>query len=89
MGTLPSTPELWPFLLLSIPAAFVGGWLTLPAVVFNRLLGVLLLLAGVPFFRGKPPAPSTISPLSAASAMATGARSACCPVSRAWVAASC
>lgn len=84
-----SSKLLWPFLLLSIPAAFVGGWLTLPAVVFNRLLGVLLVLAGVPFFRGKPPASSTISPLSAAIAMAAGARSACCPVSRAWVAASC
>ena len=63
---------LWPFLVLSIPAAFLGGWWSLPVAVFNRLLGVLLLLAGVPFFRGKPPAPATISPPSAVGAMAAG-----------------
>lgn len=63
---------LRPFLLLSIPAAFLGGWWNLPVAVFNRLLGVLLLLAGVPFFRGKAPDSATISPPSLPSAMAVG-----------------
>lgn len=30
---------LRPFLLLSIPAAFLGGWVSLPVAAFNRLLG--------------------------------------------------
>jgi uncharacterized membrane protein YfcA len=39
-----------PFAVLSVPAAFLGGSITLSPVVFNRLLGALLLIAAVPFF---------------------------------------
>lgn len=63
---------LRPFLLLSIPAAFLGGWWNLPVAVFNRLLGLLLLLAGLPFFFGKPPAPEHLSPPLPPAAIAAG-----------------
>jgi len=35
----------WPFAALSIPAAFLGGYLHLPAGIFKPLLGVVLLLS--------------------------------------------
>src|SRR5256885_6006744 len=31
----------WPFALLSIPAAYVGGYLQLPAAVLKTLIGVV------------------------------------------------
>ncbi len=37
-----------PLLLSSFPAALLGGFLTLPPSIFNRLLGSLLLLAAIP-----------------------------------------
>jgi uncharacterized membrane protein YfcA len=37
--------RLWPVYVLSIPAAFLGGWLALPAIWFRRLVGVVLLLS--------------------------------------------
>jgi len=37
--------RLWPVYVLSIPAAFLGGWLALPALWFRRLVGVVLLLS--------------------------------------------
>src|SRR5436190_20018748 len=33
----------WPFALLSVPAAFLGGYLHLPSSVFKPLVGVVLL----------------------------------------------
>lgn len=39
---------LRPFLLASMPAALLGGYLTLPVSTFQGLLGGLLLLAGTP-----------------------------------------
>jgi len=48
-----SWPVLRPFLIASIPTACLGGYLTLPAGVFNLVLGVLLLAAGLPFFMRK------------------------------------
>ena len=35
--------------LMSIPFAVLGGYITLSPVIFSRLLGVLLLVAAVPF----------------------------------------
>lgn len=44
----------WPFALLSVPAAFIGGYVNLPTGVFNVLLGgVLLYSAG--HFLVRPP----------------------------------
>jgi len=54
---------LWPFLIASIPAAWLGGYLTLPAQVFNPVLGVLLLVAGVPFFFRKASHATQVVPL--------------------------
>ncbi|MBF3001666.1 MULTISPECIES: sulfite exporter TauE/SafE family protein [Pseudomonas] len=45
---------LWPFALAAVPMALVGGALTLPVLWFDRLLGSLLLVAGIPFFLKKP-----------------------------------
>ena len=36
---------LWPFLLGAVPMAFLGGAVTLPADIFKRLVGAILLLA--------------------------------------------
>jgi uncharacterized membrane protein YfcA len=40
----------WPFALASIPMAFLGGRLDLPADVFRLLVGVVLLLSAAYFF---------------------------------------
>lgn len=67
-----SWPLLRPFLLLSIPAAFLGGWWSLPVTVFNRLLGMLLVIAGLPFFRGRAAAPEGSTPPTPPAAMVAG-----------------
>jgi len=40
----------WPFALASIPASFLGGWLTLPATVYKALVGLVLLYSAVRLF---------------------------------------
>lgn len=40
----------WPFALLSVPFAFVGGYLDLPAHAFKLLVGSVLLLSALYFF---------------------------------------
>lgn len=53
----------WPFALLSVPLAFVGGALDLPTEWFKRLVGLVLLVSAANFFwrpgddapRGEPP----------------------------------
>lgn len=40
----------WPFALLSIPCAFMGGYLTLPTHVFKIIVGCVLLLSAIHFF---------------------------------------
>ena len=40
----------WPFAVASIPAAFIGGWLTLPAAVYKAIVGVVLLYSAVRIF---------------------------------------
>jgi len=37
----------WPFALLSVPFAFVGGYLTLPAAIFKAVVGAVLLFSAV------------------------------------------
>jgi uncharacterized protein len=39
----------WPFAVLAVPAAFLGGYLTLPAEVFKIVLGVVLLYSAMRF----------------------------------------
>ena len=43
--------SLLPFVVASIPMAFVGGTLALPGAVYKPLVGVILLLAAVRLFR--------------------------------------
>ena len=37
----------WPFALLSVPAAYLGGYLPLPAAIFKILIGLVLLFSAV------------------------------------------
>lgn len=67
-----SWSTFWPFALLSVPAAFLGGYLHLPSSVFKVLVGVVLLFSAVRllFRRGDPP---EVSPPALPVAMAVGA----------------
>ncbi|MES2467830.1 MAG: sulfite exporter TauE/SafE family protein [Verrucomicrobiota bacterium] len=40
----------WPFAVLAIPLAFVGGYINLPTPVFKGLVGVVLIFSAVRFF---------------------------------------
>ena len=56
----------WPFALLSVPAAYLGGYLQLPVVLLRILIGLVLLFsAGRLFFRKSDP-PDVQSPASPA-----------------------
>ncbi len=50
-----SWPLFWPFALLSVPFAFVGGYLDLPTHLFKVLVGIVLLLSAAQFLL-RPPA---------------------------------
>jgi uncharacterized membrane protein YfcA len=52
-----SWPLFWPFALLSVPAAFVGGYLNLPTQLFRILVGIVLLVSAAQFLL-RPPAES-------------------------------
>ena len=39
-------PLFWPFAVVSIPAAYLGGAITLPGTAYKVLVGVVLLYAG-------------------------------------------
>lgn len=39
----------WPVLLAGLPAAFLGGWLDLPTLWFQRLVGLVLLVSALRF----------------------------------------
>ncbi|HBC42184.1 MAG TPA: sulfite exporter TauE/SafE family protein [Pseudanabaena sp.] len=46
----------WPFALLSVPAAFVGGFMHLPPSIFKPMIGAVLLFSAVRlFFRSSDP----------------------------------
>jgi uncharacterized membrane protein YfcA len=62
----------WPFALLSIPAAYVGGYLQLSAAVLKILIGVVLLFSAgrLIFRRGDPP---NVAPPTPPIAIGTGA----------------
>ncbi|MBA3881379.1 MAG: sulfite exporter TauE/SafE family protein [Chthoniobacterales bacterium] len=40
----------WPFAILSVPCAFLGGYLNLPTHLFKVLVGVVLLFSALRFF---------------------------------------
>jgi uncharacterized membrane protein YfcA len=62
----------WPFALLSVPAAFLGGYLHLPPSIFKPLVGVVLLFSAVRLFfrRGDP---VEVSPPALPTALGVGA----------------
>ncbi len=41
---------LWPFAITSIPAAYIGGGLTLPVAIYKSIVGVVLLYSAVRLF---------------------------------------
>lgn len=64
----------WPFALLSIPCAFVGGWLKLPISAYKILLGCVLLFAAWRLaFRQSANAPVAGKPIPLLPALALGA----------------
>jgi uncharacterized membrane protein YfcA len=62
----------WPFALLSVPAAYLGGYLQLPAPILKILIGLVLLFSAVRliFRRDDPP---EVSPPSPPTAIGVGA----------------
>jgi uncharacterized membrane protein YfcA len=62
----------WPFALLSIPAAFLGGYLKLPAEVLKLAIGMVILYSAWRFF-GKTPEVENPRPPSWPVALASGA----------------
>jgi uncharacterized protein len=69
-----SWPLFWPFAALSIPFAFVGGAVSLPATAFKILIGLVLLYSALRFLiepRQAQEAP--VSPPSKAAAFTAGA----------------
>ena len=41
----------WPLAVASIPASFIGGWLTLPVPVYKAIVGIVLLYSAVRLFQ--------------------------------------
>jgi uncharacterized membrane protein YfcA len=54
-----SWPLFWPFALLAIPMAFVGGYLDLPGHLFKILVGIVLLFSAMRFLMR--PTPDTVT----------------------------
>ena len=40
----------WPFAVMSVPCAFLGGYLSVPAPIFKLIVGVVLLYSALRFF---------------------------------------
>lgn len=66
-------PVFWPFALLAIPLAFLGGHLNLPAWLFQKILGAVLLLSAWHLFSQAGPEKETRSPPWWAALMCGGA----------------
>ena len=62
----------WPFALLSVPFAFLGGYLNLPTQVFKVIVGIVLLISAVQFLV-RPPAEAEPHPPARPLAMGVGA----------------
>lgn len=67
-----SWPLFWPFTALAIPAAWLGGYLALPASAFSLLLGAVLLFSAARFF-WSPAEPSKVEPPRRGLALLCGA----------------
>jgi uncharacterized membrane protein YfcA len=65
-------PLFWPFALLSVPAAFAGGYLDLPVQLFRILVGIALLVSAAQFLL-RPAAERAPRPPPTALALGIGA----------------
>lgn len=63
----------WPFVVLAVPAAFVGGYMTLPTAAFKLLLGLALLCAAWHFAFGASMRERPTKPPARTASMASGA----------------
>ena len=61
----------WPFAILSVPMAFLGGYLQLPANLLAALVGVVLLASAVRF-AWRPPAVTSVRPVKRPVALIVG-----------------
>ena len=63
----------WPFALLSIPAAYLGGYLPVPAAILKVVIGIVLLFSAARlFFRHGDPPDVAEPAISAAVALGAG-----------------
>jgi len=62
----------WPFAVLAVPFAFLGGYINLPTAWFKMLVGVILLYSAWRFL-AKPAEAATTTPPRKPVALATGA----------------
>jgi uncharacterized membrane protein YfcA len=63
----------WPFALLSVPAAYLGGYLAVPTAILKILIGAVLLFSAVRlFFRHTDPSNITTPPVSGAVGIGAG-----------------
>ena len=63
----------WPFAVLSIPFAFLGGYINLPTHVFKILVGLVLLYSAVRFFFASKTDEWEVTPPAKPLALVTGA----------------
>jgi uncharacterized membrane protein YfcA len=66
-----SWSHFWPFAVASVPCAFLGGWLGLPAIIFKIAVGCVLLFAAFRLFSN--PLSDTSRPVPIVAALAWGA----------------
>lgn len=62
----------WPFALLAVPMAFVGGYINLPTAAFKILVGVVLIFSAIRLIT-RPTDDGVVKPPSLAVAIPTGA----------------
>jgi uncharacterized membrane protein YfcA len=62
----------WPFALGAVPAAFIGGSLTLPGPAYNILVGIVLLYSALRLFASTGVRPPDVRPVPAALALPLG-----------------
>ncbi len=68
-----SWPLFWPFALLAIPSAFLGGYLNLPTHAFKILVGLVLLFSALRFLARPPAEPERAQAPSRPVALGVGA----------------